>query len=209
MINLDKISDKFIITLIAAAAVIRDESKLRLLLKLAQRQKINHKRIYEALLQTYLFAGFPSALLSLRVFGEYFPNNKKSKSLLEKEIKRRGEVTCRKIYGNKYSKLVTNISSFSPDLADWLVTEGYGKVLSRNQLGLKDRELVNIAILTVLKFDEQLYSHINGAYRTGVKISNIEKLIESLKIFGRKGNSNFGRKVFMKFIEKKNFNFIS
>jgi 4-carboxymuconolactone decarboxylase len=166
MKNFEQISDKFIIPLITAAAVLRDENRLRSLLGIASGKKFNSRKIYEALLQSYLFAGFPSALLSLKIFNEFFPQkNKKFKPVSGNKVINRGIITCKKIYGDKYYKLISNVSSFSPELSQWLISEGYGKVLSRKPLNLKVRELVNIAILTVLKFEEQLYSHINGAYR--------------------------------------------
>lgn len=205
MFNKEKIPGKFIIPLISAAAVVRDEKKLRLFIKHALKKKNNHSKVYEALLQTYLFAGFPIALISLKIFSEFYPgNNSKLESLSQKEIKKRGRITCKKIYGEKYDKLIENVNLFSPELGEWLVTEGYGKVISRKQLSLKERELVNVAVLTVLKFDDQLYSHINGAYRVGVNISSIEDLIKCLRILGKKGNAEFGLTVFHKFILQKN-----
>ena len=103
--------------------------------------------------------------------------------------------------------MIENVNSFSPELADWLVVEGYGKVVSRNQLNLKERESAIIAMLTVLKFEEQLYSHLNGAYRIGIKMSFISELIDSLKILGNNSYSSFGRKILKKFLIWKSIPF--
>ena len=47
----------------------------------------------EALLQTYLFAGFPSALISLNIFSEYFQDEKLKYNTVRKEnFKSLGEV---------------------------------------------------------------------------------------------------------------------
>lgn len=200
------ISKRLILPLITASSVLRKEDLFRRLLQLAKEKKIPARKIYEILLQSYLFAGFPTALISLKIFNEIFPFTKrKNKILSYSDLKKRGEKTCRKIYGDKYEKLIENVSLFSPELADWLVVEGYGKVLSRKQLSLRERELSIIALLSVLKFEEQLYSHINGAYKLEIKKTLISELIDSLTMLGNKSYSVFGKKVLKKFLEQKNF----
>ena len=204
---LDSLSSKkdfnqLCLALIAASAVLRKEKFLRIILGYLKQKKINKQKIYEALLQTYLFAGYPSVLISLSIYSEYFtrkPQNFKWDITL---FKSRGEENCRKIYGNKFNKLVTNIGSFSPDLADWLVTEGYGKVLGRPGLSLKEREVCNIAVLTALKFDSQLYSHINGGFRNGLQLAEIEKIIETFSLLNKNDCLIFGKKIFNSFKNK-------
>lgn len=200
----ENIPTKFILPLIAGAAVIRKEKFFLEILFLAKARRIPAGKIYEVLLQSYLFAGFPSALISLKNFSKVFPLFKAEKELLQYDtLKERGEITCRKIYGEKYNKLINNVNSFSPDLAEYLVTEGYGKILSRSQLSLKERESAIISTLTVLKYEEQLYSHINGAYRLGVKISFISDLINLLKLLGNKFPA-FGNRVLKRFLRSSN-----
>lgn len=54
-------------------------------------------------------------------------------------------------------------------MAEWLIIEGYGKVLGRKGLSLKERELCIVSILSAMKFEEQLYSHIIGAINVKVE----------------------------------------
>ena len=200
------IPSRFILHLIAAASVLRKVKLFKELIYLSKEKRISPKKIYEILLQSYLFAGFPSALISLKIFKEILPvrlTGNKTQSI--SELKKIGEKTCRKIYGDKYDKLISNIKSFSPELSDWLVAEGYGKVLSRTQLNLKERELAIIAMLTVLKFEDQLFSHINGAVRLGIPSKIISELIDSLMILENKSYSLFGKKVLEKFLKQKIF----
>jgi hypothetical protein len=68
------------------------------------------KKIYESLLQTYLFAGFPSALISLKRFNEVLRRDKVCKGYDLKKYSYRGKVNCRMIYGNKYEKLISNVT---------------------------------------------------------------------------------------------------
>ena len=192
------------ISLISSASVLRKEKDLRKLLEIAKDSKINSKKIYEALLQTYLFAGFPSALISLKIFGEYFrtPKIKKSAKSIS-ELKQAGERTNRKIYGEKQEKLLSNVNGFSPELSEWLLIEGYGKVLSRNGLSLRERELAIVSILTSLKYEQQLFSHINGAYKLKVKLDDIKNAISVLEYLKENAKVKFGLKVFDKFLKQK------
>ncbi|MEO8399878.1 MAG: hypothetical protein ABI550_08715 [Ignavibacteriaceae bacterium] len=192
--NLKSLSDQFIYTLISSAAASRKEKIYRYFLVIAKERKLNSIKIYELLLQNYLFAGFPSALNSLKIFNEYFPNSKRSFTLV-KDLKIIGEKNCRKIYGEKFEKLISNINEFSPELSQWLIEEGYGKVFGRKSVSLRERELSIISVLSVLKFENQLYSHINGAYRLKINLKIIEKNIKVLDFLGNRSYSRFGLKV--------------
>jgi alkylhydroperoxidase/carboxymuconolactone decarboxylase family protein YurZ len=88
-------------------------------------------------------------------------------------------------------------------MAEWLVLEGYGKVLGRKGLTFKERELCIVAILAALKFEDQLYSHINGALRAKASIAEIRSVIKSLSFIGNKNLSVFGLKVLNKFEKEK------
>ncbi len=192
-----------LLAFIAVAAVLRKEAALRRFLQKAKKQNIKAEKIYETLLQTYLFAGFPSALISLSIMSEYF--NPIIKTKLNRDyilLKNSGVKTCKRIYGNKYDKLIKNIANYSRELSEWLVIEGYGKVLSRRGLALKDREVINVAVLSALKFENQLYSHINGAYKNKAGIKIIENVILSLKTFDKK-LPEFGISVLQKYIKQK------
>ncbi|HKB84983.1 MAG TPA: hypothetical protein VKD08_02350, partial [Ignavibacteriaceae bacterium] len=57
-----------VLALLAASAVLRKEKTLREILVFLRANKFNKRKIYETLLQTYLFAGYPSALISLSVY---------------------------------------------------------------------------------------------------------------------------------------------
>jgi 4-carboxymuconolactone decarboxylase len=140
--------------------------------------------LYEALLQTYLFAGFPAALESLTTFSsvleelgiEYSP------PVVEEyhadKFMRRGVSTCKNIYTSVYQSMRERLSRVSPHLDEWMIIEGYGKTLSRPQLGIVSRELVNVSILAVCGWERQLYSHLRGAINVG---ATEEECIDALK----------------------------
>jgi len=157
------------------------------------------------LLQNYLFAGYPSAIISLKILNKHvrFTPRISADDMNLYHFRTRGEKNCKAIYGKKYDKLIANVNSFSPELSEWLVLEGYGKVLGREGLSLKERELCIVSVLIALKFEDQLYSHINGALRVGATDKDVEQAIENLSLLGKKSLAAFGKKVFNKYRNDK------
>ncbi|NWG29483.1 MAG: carboxymuconolactone decarboxylase family protein [Ignavibacteriaceae bacterium] len=201
----NKVDSKNLLPPIAAASALRKIDTLRELITDAKQRKIPFNKIYETLLQNYLFVGYPSALLSLKLLKELYPNKRvpKAADMNLYHFRKRGKANCKKVYGNKFEKLISNVRSFSPDLAEWLVLEGYGKVLGRKGLSLKERELCIVATLAVLKFEDQLYSHINGAFRAKTSAEEIEGVIDSLNLIGNKNTSAFGLRVLNRYKKEK------
>ena len=203
--NYNKLSKSDLLPLIAASAVMRDYKTLNSILSTAKLKRLKFVKIYEALLQNYLFTGYPSALVSLKLLKEFYPSKilMKAADMNLYHFRKSGEINCRKVYGDKFEKLLRNIKKFSPDLAEWLVLEGYGKVFERKGLSFNEREQCAVAVLTVLKFEEQLYSHIIGAFKAGSSFKVIKNLITKLDLLKGKNQSNFGLRILNRFLEDK------
>ncbi len=60
-----------------------------------------------------------------------------------------------------------------PELADWILEEGYGRVLSRPVLSIRERELIVVAVLAALRLPLQLESHVRGALRVGATAAEV------------------------------------
>jgi hypothetical protein len=54
----------------------------------------------------------------------------------------------------------------------------------------------------VLKFKEQLYSHINGARRIRAEFKLIAKVINNLELIYAKSSANFGKRVLSEYQSK-------
>ena len=203
--RLTKISTKELLPLISASAVLRNYDIFKKLITIAKLKRFPFIKIYEALLQNYLFAGYPSAILSLKQLKENYPAKRlgKAADMNLYHFRKIGVTNCQRVYGKKSEKLINNVKHFSPDLAEWLVLEGYGKVLGRKGLSFKERELCVVAVLTVLGFEDQLYSHINGAFRAKASIEEIRKVIENLSLIGTKSITQFGLRVLKRFEKTK------
>jgi 4-carboxymuconolactone decarboxylase len=84
------------------------------------------------------------------------------------------------VYGEMYERLRVNIRGLHPELDEWMIVEGYGKVLSRPGLDLARRELCIVAACAATKQDRQLHSHLHGALNVGVAAKTLHDAIESL-----------------------------
>ena len=139
-----------------------------------------HVWIEELLLQTYLFAGFPRALNGMREWRRLIPTPASGNVPPDDASRVAGEETCARVYGAMYERLRKNISALHPRLDEWMIVEGYGKVLGRPGLDLGRRELCIVAACAATGQDRQLQSHLHGARNVGVPVSVISGALASL-----------------------------
>lgn len=155
--------------------------------------------VEELILQSYLFAGFPRALNAAR----QWRRAQEAQAGLEAERsgtdstvpaadgigegyedvqvwRLRGEETCSTVYGPFYAKLRANIRALHPALDEWMIVEGYGKVLSRGGLDLARRELCVVASCVAAGQDRQLHSHLHGARHAGAAPAAIASTLDAL-----------------------------
>jgi alkylhydroperoxidase/carboxymuconolactone decarboxylase family protein YurZ len=140
--------------------------------------------VREAILQSYLFVGYPRVINALAVLREISgepPGPASADLRLEADDpaswETRGPALCRRIYGSRYEKLLATMANLSPDLPRWMVLEGYGKVLSRPHLDTKTRELVAVGSLVPLRVPEQLRAHSRGALHVGATADEAREAI--------------------------------
>jgi 4-carboxymuconolactone decarboxylase len=143
------------------------QDHLKWVIQEALKNKISKIEIEEIILQNYLFAGYPTAIEGLFCLHEIYRIPSMSSdfdSYKNYSIwKKKGIELCQTIYGDHFERLMTNINMLNLDLAEWMLVEGYGKVLSRNQLDLITRELCILAVLVIQNKPRQLRSHLRGA----------------------------------------------
>jgi 4-carboxymuconolactone decarboxylase len=122
----------------------------------------------ETALMLMLHAGYPAALEGLRVLNEAWPGRAgRTREGGVAAWRRRGERLCHRVYGPVFPRLMRSVRALHPDLAVWMVEQGYGRVLSRPQLAAAPRELVAVAVLAAGGWPRQLHSHLLGAGRCG------------------------------------------
>lgn len=169
---------------IAAAIAGADEMTTRTVMDRAAAVADNSK-VEEVILQSYLFAGFPRTLNAARIWravsGSTAPSDDPEAELENgSEWIEQGQRTCRIVYGESYELLRQNIRGLHPALDAWMITDGYGKVLSRPGLDLKTRELCIVAACAATGQQRQLHSHLHGALNAGATITEVESALDSL-----------------------------
>jgi 4-carboxymuconolactone decarboxylase len=172
--------------LVRASAAITgaDEAKTRSVLEEAL-GKVQPPEMDEVILQSYLFAGFPRALNAARawrtVSGMPAPETDPSAELGQSaDWITRGEQTCAIVYGESYDLLRENIRDLHPALDAWMITDGYGKVLSRPQLPLRVRELCIVGACAAAGQQRQLHSHLHGALNSGASEAEVADALDSI-----------------------------
>jgi len=139
--------------------------------------------VEEIILQSYLFAGFPRALNAARAWraASGRPAPVEDVEVADLDVWRvRGEETCAVVYGQSYEKLRQNIRELHPALDEWMILDGYGKVLSRPGVDLRTRELCVVAACAVSGQQRQLHSHLRGALNAGASVSEVSGVLDAL-----------------------------
>ena len=148
--------------------------------------------VEELLLQSYLFCGFPRTLNATREWrrisgvpapaatAEPTPDSLGVGAQYE-QWRAQGEATCAIVYGGFYAKLRHTIVALHPELDEWMIVEGYGKILSRPGLALQLRELCIVAACVAGAQERQLHSHLHGSLNAGVPAGEVRQCLEVLR----------------------------
>ncbi len=138
---------------------------------------VTSKQLYELVLQGHLFLGFPAAIEAFTALDGTFKTRKKTgeRSLVWRVKK--GEVLCRRIYREKFPVLMQSLKKKSPELANWIIEEGYGKVLSRRGASLCLREFFSAALLAASGFPKQLFAHLRALVEMGENVEHLALLV--------------------------------
>lgn len=171
---------------LAAAIAASDEQTIRGCMAEAA-PLVRQQWVEELILQSYLFAGFPRALNAAREWRRVSeapaPDSDEADELWRagNDWAARGEMTCRTVYGAAYERLRHNIRTLHPALDAWMITEGYGKVLSRPGLDLARRELCVVAACAAGGHDRQLHAHLHGALNAGASRDLVSDALDALE----------------------------
>ncbi len=166
---------------LAAAIAVADEAGMNARMQQAMRAGTPPEWIEELILQSYLFAGFPRTLNAARawrtVSGRPAPPAEPSVPHDRERWRRDGERTCAIVYGASYERLRQNVRALHPQLDEWMIVEGYGKVLSRAALDLARRELCIVAVCAATAQERQLRSHLRGALHAGATPAQLRDVL--------------------------------
>ena len=179
-------SKQYELPLLCAQLVVKDYDGFEQTLKNCLGLGFSQLEIREAVLQVYLHDGYPSTLEGLflmkRILGDEYQNGNGEQLFMGSAglWMQKGRETCKMVYRENFDTLVKNVRELSPDLANWMIMEGYGKVLSRPGLSLKIREFISVAVLTMRQYPRQLHSHLRGSINSGAEVEEVDELLNRL-----------------------------
>lgn len=176
----------------AATIALADESAMTQAVIRLRSLGVNRSDLYEVVLQSYLFLGFPRMLIAAETLALAWPQSERERdndSVADiDQWKQRGETLYRRVYGANADRLRERVVSFAPEIFDWMIVEGYGKVLSRAGLDIVSRELAIVAFLIVDNRPKQLMSHIRGAMLIGATADQLRECVDDLEKVAPEGS---------------------
>lgn len=93
--------------------------------------------------------------------------------VLEQKRYKRGLTRLTEVDGKVGEDVVAQLG----DLGRYIIEFAFGDIYSRDGLSLREREIITVAILTVLGREKQLLVHINAALNVGLSPEEIEEII--------------------------------
>ncbi|HEV2291124.1 MAG TPA: carboxymuconolactone decarboxylase family protein [Gemmatimonadales bacterium] len=145
--------------------------------------------IEELILQAIVVVGFPRTLVAMRAWravsgersGVSGTPDAGTDYVNHAAWTRAGERTCRAVYGVNYERLREAVRKLHPALDAWMITEGYGRTLSRPGLTLRQRELCMVAMVATLDTPHQLHSHLRGALNAGATRDDVTAVVDAVR----------------------------
>jgi len=138
--------------------------------------------VEELLLQSLLMVGYPRTLVAFAVWREVGrvaapASDPDADYARVTEWTARGEAICEVVYAANYRRLRANMQELHPALDAWMITEGYGRTMSRPGLDLLRREFCVVAQTAVMETPRQLHSHLRGALHAGASFAQVDAVL--------------------------------
>lgn len=130
---------------------------------------LSHDEVAEAVFQSLLFCGYPTAINGLRELREIEKRAPRSAPVVTR-VAERGRALCARIYGASTPALLRNLRNLHPLLPRWVVHEGYGRMLSRGGLTLVERECAAVGCLIAQRAWPQAEPHLRALARFRVDL---------------------------------------
>ncbi len=136
----------------------------------------------EIMVHLSLVLGYPTLIEGMSLLSQVKTKAGCTDSHRSSPLKRNGGGTkvLKKIYGTQTNRMLENLSKLNRALPGWITSEVYGKVFTRRGLLLKERELINVTVLFLQGYQKQLFSHIRGSVRVGIKRGSLIRILEWL-----------------------------
>jgi 4-carboxymuconolactone decarboxylase len=90
----------------------------------------------------------------------------------------------RKVLGvDHVERSLANASPFAHPIQELVTEYCWGEVWGRSGLGLRERSLINLAMLTALNRPEELKLHVRGALNNGCSVEEIQETLLQTAVY--------------------------
>ena len=184
---------------LAALAALGRGGDLEAGFRAAARAGVPLRALREAMLQVYLFAGFPRTVNALealeRALGRRRPGTPERIPRAEaaRLFRVRGLALFCRVHGPDARRVLDDIGRRHPEFRDWIVVNAYGKVLGRKGLSAAERECLAVALLATLDLPRQQVAHVRGALLCGAGIPAIAAALDAVEGVASRGAVAFAR----------------
>ncbi len=174
------------LSLYSASMALADTDCLRAAQNTCRELGATSRQLYEIMLQSYLFLGFPRMLTAAEILAadnhglEVGGAETAEIRTGPDEWRKRGRELCRRVYQGNYDALKARVEAMAPEVFSWMELEGYGKVLSRPGLDIIDREMAIVACLLMENRPAQLHSHLRGALNVGAPRELVQDVLSDV-----------------------------
>jgi len=170
----------------AALTAAGEHDRLRVAAETLVRRGATARDLREAIYIASLFCGFPRGVAALAALDELDPEayHTDHPPATRNEARVRGETLFRRLHKGTADRQLRMLAQLHPDFAETVLSEAYGRVLSRSFLALDVRELVGVTVLTVLGLDRQLRAHLSAAHNAGVTWDAIAETVAQAAQWG-------------------------
>ncbi len=139
------------------------------------------RRWRESVLQAHLFAGFPRVVEACHVLqGAGGLGPPETGEVGDERSPSAGSALFELIYADRAGEVRAELAGYHPELARWIETHAYGRVLARPGLAADRRELLAVAALAAQGQERQLAAHARGAVRLGASAEEVCEVVEAL-----------------------------
>lgn len=119
----------------------------------------------------------------------------------------RGYQKMLEVAGPKVAERLNKLRNISPIFAKTIVEHGFGEIISRPHLAIRDREFATLGALAVLGEENEIATHTGNALRAGISWTELEELALHLTLYaGYPRAINFlsiAHKAYMAYEEEK------
>jgi len=157
----------------------RREEAARVLKRGLEEDRVPEKMFSELFLHLSLILGYPSMLDGLSRLRDLRAQSHQLKERVKatSDQQAQGLKVLKRIHGRATTRLLTNLRMLHEDIPALIVEGAYGGIIGRSGLTLREREIVNVAVLAIQRLHSQLYSHLRGAIRIGVNWKTLADVI--------------------------------